>query len=117
MILTGTDIRAAYWCAASVIRGRELHNHEVPPPVRALFNRLDAEVRLSRTRHESSSDRPQSEQDLIGVAEAAAILGWSVRKVQRLASDLDGEMVACRWIFSRSTVNEYREGIADGSRD
>ncbi|ULP45942.1 hypothetical protein [Mycolicibacter virginiensis] len=115
MILNATDIRAAYFCVAAVIRGRELHNHEVPPPVRALFNRLDAEVRMSRTRHESASDGRQSKhQDLIGVAEAAAVLGWSTRKVQRLAADLDGEMITGRWIFSKSKVDQYREGLADG---
>lgn len=115
MILSGADVRAAYWCAAQVIRGRELHSHQVPPPVRALFDRLDAEVRMSRARHESDSRTAQLGSDqLIGVNEAADILGWTKRKVQRHATDLDGKRVAGQWVFSRSAVIEYLEGGSGG---
>jgi hypothetical protein len=53
----------------------------------------------------------------ISAAEAAMILGWTKRTVQRRASDLDGEIVGNCWVFSQSVVVEYAEGMRSARSD
>jgi hypothetical protein len=107
-------VRAAYYCVAEVIRLRQLGGIPVPDWLRRHYNHLDAEVRVSHTRQESEGSRTYSESDLIGTGEAADMLGWNIRKVQRLAADLGGRRVAGRLVFSSFEVHEYAEGLEDG---
>ncbi|BCO47757.1 hypothetical protein [Mycobacterium intracellulare] len=99
------EIRWLYYLAGAAIRDRELNQRHVTPCLRALFNR--AETAMSRSRHESSCEAEQSKDVQITAREAAAILGLSKRQCQRLAADLDGQLVDGRWQFGRSTVVEY----------
>lgn len=104
-------LRAAYYCAAEVIRLRRLGGKPVPDWLRRHYSHLDAEVRVSHTRQESEGARTHSESTLIGTGEAADMLGWHIRKVQRLATDLGGHRVAGRLVFSSIEVHEYAEGL------
>lgn len=109
--LSDDDVRAAYYCASEVLRSRRLRGQPVPPWLAALVGRLDDEVRASRTRQEIVGEQPQLEPKAwIGSAEAAALLGWSRRQVQRRAADLDGSRIGGRWLFREAVVIEYAEG-------
>lgn len=109
--LSDDDIRGAYYCCAEVLRGRRLRGQPVPSWLRALYDRLDNEVRASRTRQESGSAEPELKPDeWIGTAQAAVLLGWSRRRVQRRAADLDGQIVGGRWLFRESAVVELLGG-------
>jgi hypothetical protein len=113
--LTSDEARAAYYCAAALIRHRQRSGEPIPEWLRKHFNRLDAEVRVSESGHDSVSDAKQlEEQELITAREAAGILGCSKRQVQRLASDLDAEFAYGRWLFRLSTVAEYAEAKGGG---
>lgn len=117
MRLDDDAVRAAYACAAESLRNRVNQNVPVPFWLQSLYGRLDLEVRLSRTRQETDWDGEESEEKdsrWIGSPEAAAILGWSTRKVQRLAPDLDGQLTAGRWLFRESAVTDYAEAMRDG---
>ena len=48
MNLTGTDLHAALYVAAEVIRSRQRTGQPVPTWLRRHFNRLDTEIRRSR---------------------------------------------------------------------
>jgi predicted DNA-binding transcriptional regulator YafY len=50
-------------------------------------------------------------QEMITAQEAAEMLGCSKRQVQRLATDLDGQLVGGHvWVFNRTAVLTYAEG-------
>jgi Helix-turn-helix domain len=114
--LPADELRAAYYCVAEVVRRRQLSGQPIPHWLRRHFDRLDAEVRLSRSGQDSDSTVGQlvpsgpTSPSLISAYEAAQILGISKRQVQRLAADLDGEIVAGRWLFKRETVQTYAKG-------
>lgn len=107
------DLHAAYYCASALIRSRKRTGEPIPSWLRQHHARLDAEIRrMSRAGHESLSDTEELHpmDDLITAREAGEILGVSKRQTQRLAADLDGQIVGGRWLFSRSAVAEYMEG-------
>jgi hypothetical protein len=118
------DASVAYYCVAAVIRGRQRTGEPIPEWLRRHFEQLDAVIRdgssdsaarASRSGHELSDHATQLECDgstsseLIGAREAAEILGLSKRQVQRLAGDLDGQVVGGRWLYKRTIVCEYAE--------
>jgi hypothetical protein len=111
------EIRAAYYCASEILRSRRLGGQPIPAWLRRWYARLDAELKLSRTRQDF--DAPAAElaaaQDLwIGTPEAAALLGWSLRQIQRRATDLEGRIIAGRYVFRESTVRTYAEELRRG---
>jgi hypothetical protein len=108
--LTGDDLRAAYYCVAEVVRSRRRTGASIPGWMKIHFDRLDTAVRLSPTRQavaENGGRAPQSAHGIIGTAEAAAILGWSTRRVQREAGQLGGARVCGRLLFLRETIADY----------
>ena len=111
------ETRAAYRLAADVVRAKNLHREPIEAWLTILYNRLETRIRMSRARQETARGSAESDvQDgWIGSPQAAAILGWSKRQVQRLASDLDGRIASGRWIFRESVVREYKERMNDGS--
>lgn len=111
-MISDADVAGAYYCAAALVRARQRTGEPIPQWLRQHYDRLDAQVRVSRPGHESGSDTGQSEPDeLISAREAAMIIGCSKRQVQRLASDLDGaRIVDGRWLFRRDAVQDYAEG-------
>ena len=119
MRLCEGEIRAAYYCASEILRSRRLGGQPIPAWLRRWHARLDAELKLSRTRQDFDAPAAELEaaQDLwIGTPEAAALLEWSQRQVQRRAPDLQGQMVAGRYMFRESVVRAYKEGLRGDSR-
>lgn len=101
--------RACYRLAAEAVRRKNLRREPIEAWLATLYDRLDIKVRMSRARQENGCPAAESEvnDSWIGSPEAAAILGWSKRQVQRCAPDLDGQIVAGRWLFRESLVKEY----------
>ena len=65
---------------------------------------------MSVTGHETDGAAEQLGEELIGTAEAAAILNCDPRHVRRLANDLDGRRINGRdWVFTKSVVKQYQE--------
>lgn len=114
--MTGDELRAAYACAAEVLRVRRLKGEPVPPWLQAHYRQLDIKVMASRSGHETDCGAEESDSEVwISAREAGQILGRSKRQVSRIAASLDGEMVDGRWLFRRQTVVEYAEEIRDGT--
>lgn len=103
MSLTEREIRAALHCVSEAERRRRQDGIPIPEWMRQLFDRLEYEVRYPPL------PVPDVFPDPIGSAEAATILGWTIRWTQKLAADLDGVRVGGRWLFSRKAVTEYAE--------
>jgi helix-turn-helix protein len=119
MRLQHGEVQAAYYAVAGFIRQCNLGGRRPPPEVEHVFRRFDSHVRLSRGRHESgcaADDESLSEDETwIGSPEAAEILAWSKRQVQRHANELCGRIIGGRWLFRESDVIDYMEGLrADG---
>lgn len=55
-------------------------------------------------RHSKHADKPLS------ARQVSARLGWSLRKVQRHAAELGGELVGGRLLFSAAAINEHVGG-------
>jgi hypothetical protein len=108
-------VRAAYYCAAEVLRSRKLKGQPVPPWLAAHYKSLDEDIRgVSQSRHESDCAGEESEtEQWIGAREAGEILGRSKRQVHRIAASLGGELIDGRWLFRKSEVNEYAEDRDD----
>jgi len=105
------ELRAAYYCAAEVLRTRNLSGQPIPLWLRRHYAKLDTGIRsMSESGHESDCDSTQLETDgLITAREAAVMLGRSKRQVQRIAADLGGQNIAGRWLFNPAAVREYAE--------
>jgi hypothetical protein len=114
--LPADDIRAAYYCAAAVIRSRQRTGAPIPDWLRRHFDQLDTEIRassMSRSGHQFNDAVRELASGLtspIGADEAAQILGISKRQAQRLAADLGARLVGGRWLFERDVVDDYAEG-------
>ncbi|MFA7513846.1 MAG: hypothetical protein WCZ29_25530 [Mycolicibacterium vanbaalenii] len=90
------------------IRERDLAGRGVPAEVRAAHRWLTT---MSAIGHQTRCDAEESEQDdLIGTAQAAALLGCTERHVRRIQADLDGARPAGRnLVFSRRQVIQYAQ--------
>lgn len=122
-MLDGEDLEAAYYCAREVWGSRKLKGQPIPSWLVVHYRRLDTAVRMSRSGHEkpcgaeeSSSARSYADANgqQISAREASVILGLSKRQTRRIATSLGGQLVDGRWVFRRSDVIEYREGMRDG---
>lgn len=114
MHLDDSEVRAAYYVTAAVLRSRRRTGEPIPAAINDLYAKLDQTIRhepLSESRHEKRSDTIESdvETELIGSLDAAEMLGLSKRHTQRLAADLDGQFCSGRWLFKKSTVIDYRD--------
>jgi hypothetical protein len=90
------------------IPGPQAWNHEV---IRALQHAYT----LSQSRHESNCEKEElTHDDWIGSEQAAEILGWNVRKVQRHHRDLDGRKLGRAMRFRESVVREYLKEMNHG---
>jgi hypothetical protein len=107
MILSGTEVRAAYYATAELVRRRRRTGEPIPDVVRRFFDRLDGIVREEGDAAAAPEQFASRAGDGIGAEEAAAILGVSGRRVRRIATDLDGTRIGAVWVFSRATVEEY----------
>lgn len=108
--LNTQETRAAYFVAAEAIRARRRIGRPIPEPLHRLFTRLDLEIRVSSSGHQTHGAAAQSEtEQLIGSNEAGQLLGLSRRQTQRLSADLDGRIIAGRWVYSKRTVLDYLE--------
>ena len=104
MNLTSQQAHAVRYCVAETIRRRLLTGAPVPAWMRSLHQHLTSSA--DGTEHEA----PQQQSDqAIDTAEAAQILGCSTRYIRKIATDLDGQQIAGRWIFHRHNVTEYAE--------
>jgi hypothetical protein len=108
--LTSDEARAAYYCAAALIRHRQRSGEPIPDWLRRHFNRLDTQIRASQSGQESDCGAEEFSQDkLITAREAAQVLGCSKRQAQRLHADLDAVLVGGRWLFRLDTVTQYAQ--------
>jgi hypothetical protein len=120
--LTPTEVRACLYAVAQFRRAAVMGGRRVPPSVAALADRLDRELRFgaSPARHQSDSGPGQLEPErtdadqLIGTWQAAKLLGWTVRRVQRHRADLEGRLIGGRLVFRTNVVREYAQGLEDG---
>jgi hypothetical protein len=108
--LNRDEVNTAYHCVAAVIRGF----NTAPPPwaVRQLYERLNAELRRpSQSGPECCCGGEQSEAEkLISSRQAAELLGYSKRHVNRIAESLGGQVVDGSRVFRLSQVLDYAEG-------
>ena len=116
MRLTGWEIGAIYYHLGKWRRA----GLPLSPSFTALYERFDRVVRfgeLSPTRQESvCAPADSGHVELIGSRLAADILGWTERRVQRHAADLDGIKIGNRLVFPAASVRQYRDAI-DGGRE
>ncbi|MBU3064088.1 helix-turn-helix domain-containing protein [Nocardia sp. NEAU-G5] len=105
MNISDLEVRTAYRCVAEVVHQRT--GEPIPAPIRDLFIRLHREIRSGAAKYPEDPATP----DPIDSATAAGVLGCTPRRVQQLASDLDGVRVGGRWLFSRRIVEEYAEAL------
>lgn len=103
MNLTDEQVAAVRYCIADTIRRRRLGNIPIPQWLR------DLSIAVSSRGPEYQPAQPHSKGQLISSAQAAKLLGCSRRHVSRIATDLDGQLVAGRWMFHRAAVAEYAD--------
>jgi hypothetical protein len=106
VILDRDDLEVAYYVFSRFINGRIAAGKTVPAAVRPLFQRIDL---MSATGHECDDVPGELGEELIGTEAAAHILKCDPRHVRRLANDLDGRVVAGRWVFTKCAVELYEE--------
>jgi hypothetical protein len=112
MNLSSDEAQVAYNCVAAVMRG--FTTAPAPWAVQHLYDRLDSEFRMSRTGPDCCCGVAESEPEtLISSRQAAAVLGYSKRHVNRIAKSLGGQDVDGVRVFCLSQVQEYAEGRND----
>lgn len=67
---------------------------------------------MSRPRQSRTRDRSQSrrEENLLSARQVSERIGWNVRRVQRHAPELGGDLVDSRWMFSAAAIDEHLGG-------
>ncbi len=108
-MLDDTGIRAAYYCAAEVMRTRRRTGQPIPEWLHRHYNTLDHHIRMSRPRHHHDAGGEQSDTTLTA-REVATMIGLSTRQVQRRATQLGGRLVAGRYQFTLDAILEHVEG-------
>ena len=102
------------WARAAVVETmirRQRTGEPVPQQFSGLLRRLDDILTSKAGSADGPSDADGASQlDLIGTAEAAAIIGTSEEWVRRIAKGLGGRRVGGQWVFQRSDVIEHRTG-------
>lgn len=119
MILDDGELWWLLYCCGNEQRYRSTGQRGLRRPISAplgrLIRRLELEAATSRSRQDESDALSLSNyEEWIGTRTAASILGWSTRKVQRRAADLEGQLTSAGWIFPASAVVEYAEALTDG---
>lgn len=109
MNLDDNEVQAAYYGLSGFVRQRSIAGRPVPPEVLSIRQRLDAHVRLSRARHETSCDTTDAARSevWIGAAQTASMLHRGLRYVQRHANQIGGQLVGGRLLFRESDVIDY----------
>ena len=109
--LTQEDIS---WARAAVVETmirRQRTGESVPPQFPSLLRRLDDILTSKAGSADGPSDADGASQlDLIGTAEAAAIIGTSEEWTRRIAKGLGGRRVGGQWVFRRADVIEHNLG-------
>jgi hypothetical protein len=111
-MLNDRELKLLLYCAAEEKRARENGKCPVQKWNGELIRRVELELAVSRSGHESDCDAEESDAWL-SAREAATQLGLSKRQTTRLAADLDGRIIDGRWIFSADAVTEYAKGRND----
>lgn len=96
----------ALYAVRDLITRRRLAGRPIPHEVLSLYAALDSASLFGR---ESDTAPAQLGDDFIGASEAAEIIGCSSRWVREIHADLDGRLVAGRWVFPRHVVVEYAQ--------
>lgn len=109
--LDNDEARAVTQLIGQLIRERAVAGRPVANELRAFQRRLAAAVEVSSRRQSAAVVREELGVSRIGTRQAATLLGWGVRRTQRHASDLGGELVADRLTFDERTVREYAEAL------
>ena len=112
MRLTPRLLGLALWCADRELQGRR--DGSRPGGVREwnaeLVRALQFQLTLSQSRQSGSTGvQPSKDDHWIGTRDAAAILGWPTRTVQRRAGDLEGRKTSAGWIFPACIVYEHAQ--------
>ncbi len=112
MNLDDTETRQLLYCCAAELRARAQGKPPgVQPWLTRLVRRLEQEVALASSRQDDATDQPfwdGDDDEWLGSAQVARVLGWSLRTVQRRAADLDGQKVGGAWVFREDVVRETR---------
>ncbi|BBU23279.1 hypothetical protein [Mycobacterium xenopi] len=112
-MLTAAELKACHYCAR-VVDAVTAPDHPIRRWLPALLERLQTELSTSRSRNGNVAAAEQLDMtELIGTAQAAAILGRTQRRVQQIAADLDGQTVDGRLLFRRSDVLSYKEAMSE----
>jgi hypothetical protein len=116
MNLNADDIRGAIFCILELRRRMEDNDETVKPWLHQVAARYENALRMTRTRQQIACGDEQLDKEdetWIGSAEAAHILGWKIRQVQRHQTDLDGQFISGRLAFRQSRICEYAEEMND----
>jgi hypothetical protein len=116
MSLDERFLERALWCANQELHARRNGKHPGMLPWNAeLVRALELELAVSRSRQDVVVGVQLSKhEEWIITRDAAVILGWTARQVQRRASDLEGRKTSAGWIFPASVVHEYAEEMTNG---
>lgn len=123
MSLSEKHIRLALSCAYEELEARRRGKTPGVQPWNAeLIRALELELAVSpRRQTDGQVDaclEHEHDDEWIGSRQAAAILGWHERKVQRLAADLDGQKISGRdFLFNARHVRDYAAGLKTQQRE
>lgn len=109
--LDDDEARAIALALGAMIRDYAKAGRPTPRQVVALYRRIDQACEVSSRRQLEVVRREELGESRVGSRQAAALLGWNVRRVQRHVADLGGEMVGDRLIFDERAVRQYAEAL------
>jgi hypothetical protein len=115
LTLSDRHLRLVLHCAAEELQARRRGKPPGPRPwnfevIRALENQLS----LTQSRQVDCEDAQDlRHENPIGAGEVARILGWPRRRVQRRAPELDGRLVAGRFLFDSNNIRQLAERMAE----
>lgn len=109
-VISRARLRAALYASARLCREATIAGRPVPREVVELRDWAEREWRQpspARQRIEAAEVELDANLRRVGTREAAHMLGWTTRRVQRHADMLDGQMVAGRLVFRVCDLHDY----------
>jgi hypothetical protein len=114
-VLTEEDLRRLLFCV--IEQHERQRRNEVPmraPWTREMIEKICGAIgdtsrpRQSRTRGRSHSTHADK---LLSARQVSDRIGWNVRRVQRHAAELGGELVDGRLLFKAAAIDEHLGGV------
>lgn len=106
LLVDGPDLATLRWALAIAVRAKQ-RNGTTPGPILATLDQTAAQALAAARQPDTPPPTIPASSEWIGTREIAKRVGCSTRQAQRIARDLDPQVIGGRLIVATDTLTEY----------